>query len=346
MICGHYLLFYLLDCMQMPKISVNKREQVICLHTGGSSQRKIANQLKIAQTSVSYLIKKHKAGIGMDDTPRTGRPKKLTARQERRLIIESKKCNDKTANELRKEVGLENIVSTSTVKRCLRKNGLFGRVAAKKPALTNKQRRNRKQWCLERRNWNTTDWSKIIFSDECKINLHSCSRKYVRRKVGERFKEKNLQPSRKFSPSVMVWGAIRCDGKRVLILCPDNVDSIAYQSILDEGLPQIYSTRHVFQQDGASCHTSRSTVQYLEQKAIRVLRNWPSQSPDLSPIENLWDELKVSLGKLTFKDKAELWQAAKNTFYAIPNEKILRLYESLPRRVSHVILAKGGNTKY
>lgn len=330
----------------MPKICVAIREQVICLHTGGSSQRQIANQLKIAQTSVSYLIKKHRTGIGMDDLPRTGRPRKITPRQERKLMIESKKCCTKTANELRNEVGLENIVSTSTVKRYLRKNCLFGRVAAKKPALTNKQKKTRKEWCVERRNWNIVNWNKIIFSDECKINMLGCARTYVRRNVGERLKAKNLRPTRKFTPSIMVWGAIRGDGKRTLILCPDNVDSIAYQTILNEGLPHIYSSRYVFQQDGASCHTSRSTAQYLVQKAIRILRPWPSQSPDLSPIENVWSDLKDSMKNRTFRDKTELWQVAKTNFDAIPNEKILKLYESLPRRVSAVVFAKGGNTKY
>ena len=83
----------------------------------------------------------------------------------------------------------------------------------------------------------------------------------------------------------MVWGAIRGDGKRTLVLCPDRVDSIAYQGILGIGLANVYTSRHVFQQDGASCHTSLSTKQYFERKSIRLLRDCPSTSPDLSPIK-------------------------------------------------------------
>ena len=92
--------------------------------------------------------------------------------------------------------------STSTVKLYLRRNGLFGRVAAKKPLLNSKQRKRRLQWCRERRSWNSTDWRKNIFSDECKLDMHNCTRIYIRRRVGERLKEKKLNPTVKFSRSI------------------------------------------------------------------------------------------------------------------------------------------------
>ena len=105
-------------------------------------------------------------------------------------MIESKNNNKLTANELKSSLNLQNICSTSTVKPYLRRNNLFGRVAAKKPLLNSKQRKRRLQWCRERRSWNSTDWRKLIFSDECKLDMHNCTRTYIRRRVGERLKEK------------------------------------------------------------------------------------------------------------------------------------------------------------
>ena len=69
----------------------------------------------------------------------------------------------------------------------------------------------------------------------------------------------------------MVWGAIKNDGTKVLFRCNCSVDSIEYQRILTIGLPQIYRSRNIFQQDGATCHTSVSTKLFFENRAIRML---------------------------------------------------------------------------
>ena len=107
----------------MPKINEKKRQRTIDLFNEGLPQRRIAQRLQIAQTSFSYMLRKHKNGLGTEDKPRSGRPREFSTRLERKLLIESKKNNKLTANELKSSLNLQNICSTS----------LFGRVAAKKP---------------------------------------------------------------------------------------------------------------------------------------------------------------------------------------------------------------------
>ena len=61
----------------------------------------------------------------------------------------------------------------------------------------------------------------------------------------------------------MVWGVVRSDGKRILIKCSNRVGSNEYRRILNLALPEMYNSRFIFQQDGASCHRSQKTIDYL-----------------------------------------------------------------------------------
>ena len=75
---------------------------------------------------------------------------------------------------------------------------------------------------------------------------------------------------------------------------------------------------------------------------------WPAQSPDLNPIEHLWDYIKKKLGEYEQPPKGmlELWERIQEEWNKIPKEVCQNLIESMPRRVADVIKAKGGNTKY
>ena len=251
-----------------------------------------------------------------------------------------------TSRQIREQIGLPNEVSLDTIKRTLRKNNLFGRISARKPNLSTIQMRKRRDWCRIHSSWSNETWSKVIFSDECPLYLNSKSRCYVRRSVGQRLVHKYLHRTQKFSPFVMAWGAIRNDGRRILIRCIGNVDSVEYQRILRRAKAQIYSTRYIFQHDGAPAHRSASTGNFLRNEGILVLSNWPAQSPDLNIIDNLWATLKRELYKIKCKNLDELFAAAEDIWNNIPLSSVQELYNSLPRRMNAVVLKKGGSTKY
>ena len=85
----------------------------------------------------------------------------------------------------------------------------------------------------------------------------------------------------------------------------------------------------------------------LKKKKIKLL-TWPSQSPDLNPIEHLWTEVKRRLTKLPElpKSKKGFWKNVLLILINIETEFCRKLIESMPRRIKAVLKAKGGYTKY
>jgi hypothetical protein len=103
----------------------------------------------------------------------------------------------------------------------------------------------------------------------------------------------------------------------------------------------------IFQHDNDPKHTAGVTKSYLTGADIETLP-WPSQSPDLNPIENIWNYLKVQIGSQERRPSSihELWQVVLQEWEKVPLDLIKSLYESMPRRVEAVVRAKGGHTKY
>ena len=330
----------------MPRISIDNRKLVVRYSQEGVTQKEIAKVLNISRRSVQYIIKKFKLTGDVKDRPKSGRNRILSDREERRLVRISKGTPTSTAREVRQEANMENLVSLGTVRRTLRRNGLFGRIAIRKPYLSEGHRRKRFAWSHDRLSWSVEKWGNVVFSDECKLELNPNRRIYVRRNIGSRLKAKYIRSTVKFPRYIMVWGAIRGDGARVIVRCNRNVDSLEYQRVLRVGLPHVYCPGCAFQQDGAPAHRSSSTTRFLSSEDVRVLGSWPAQSPDLNVSENVWHILKEKVFHRSPHSLDDLWSVIVEEWNSIPRETIRSLYNSIPRRLSACVAAKGGHTKY
>ena len=103
----------------------------------------------------------------------------------------------------------------------------------------------------------------------------------------------------------------------------------------------------IFQQDNVTAHTARITRAFLNQSNINVL-DWPSKSPDLSPIEHVWDELgrRVRNRRPQPKTRQELSVALATEWDNIPRNIIRKFTSSMRRRCQAVFNSRAGHTRY
>lgn len=101
-------------------------------------------------------------------------------------------------------------------------------------------------------------------------------------------------------------------------------------------------------QDNARGHSARYTKAELQQRGIQMME-WPPCSPDLNPIETVWDWMKDWIEeqygekKLTYD---QLRKAVTDAQNAVPNDFLDQLIDSMPDRCKAVIKADGKYTRY
>jgi len=318
------------------------------------SVRLIAERTGFSKSVVGRVRRNMKDEVSQN---KGGRKKLLTDRDRRKIVSLVRGGKPLSARKvvavMRNDHGV--VCSERTVRRSLVMSGFRAKKKVKKPQISKKNIKERLDFATSHEHWTFDDWSKVIWSDESKINrIGSDGCKWCWVSPNEKLSDRTVSPTVKHGGgSVMVWGCFTTLGVGSLCKIDGKMDSLLYRSILEDDLMETIEYYDldcadvIFQQDNDPKHTSKLVGSWLEMQEFEVMK-WPAQSPDLNPIENLWSEVKRRL--MEYEDFPsgiiELWQRVQETWNKISEDTCRKLVASMPERMAAVIKAKGKWTKF
>ncbi len=204
-------------------------------------------------TGASIILKRKRFGT-TNSLPRSGRPAKLSNQGRRALVRQVTKNPMVTMNEIQSSfVEMGEPCRRTTISAALHQSGLYGR---RKPFLTERHTTARWEFAKKHLNDSQTTRSKILWSDETKLELfgHNSQRR-VRRKPGTEHHLINTIPTVTHGGgSIMLWGCFSATGTGRLVRTEGKMDAEKYRAVLSENLFQSaldlwLGWRFTFQQD-------------------------------------------------------------------------------------------------
>ncbi|GFY16780.1 transposable element Tcb2 transposase [Trichonephila clavipes] len=291
------------------------RSRIIGKLEEGRSVTSVTAEFGIAHSIVSRLWRQFQTTGTAIRGFSSGRPRGTTPADDRYIVLQARRNRRQTAGEIARHTtqATGRPISRFTVARRLHGGGLFARRPVQCVPLTPAHRRRRSLWCREHRNWRDNEWGRVLFTDESRFSLSSDSHR------------------------ILIWREL---GSRNH---PSNI--IERDMYGGRGVLRRYGSAVPFH--GRQCSMSSHSSFRTESEDIERM-DWPARSPDLNPIEHVWDFLGRRLAARTLPPVTirELRLVLQDEWAAMPQQLIDTLILSMCRRCETCLAVRGDHIPY
>ena len=314
----------------------------------------IANRMHCSRNTVKRWIDccNHTMTVS-ESYERKGRKRKLTEDEEQRIVEFTKKVKFTTPKQIIRVLQLRNI-SYRTIDRLLIRNDLWGRVArTRHPKMDPKKRLSFANGYLD------FNWCSVMFSDECCIWFNRHTRTWVRRPRGTKYavRDEYTQKSSHHGEKINIIGFISCNGVGKLETFTKNMDGKLLKKLFKNNV--IQSAKQFFTDntgemrewwllhDNDKKFHTHLVKQWCFNNGVALI-DFPTYSPDLNPIENIWAYLKhaITLRNAEIKDVKDLIRIIHEEWLRIPTIYCWNACLSMKRRCLQVIANNGFKSNY
>lgn len=335
------------DDSHLPLVE-KERAAIITLHHAGWLGKDIAGLLKCSEQTVCLWLNRFEDENSVSNLPRSGRPHSLDKEASNSIIKFSSEHHTAEPKDIRRELQLP--VSARTIRRELNDASLLSHIQSSEHEFTEFDIQRRLAFANEYLHRNEVWWSRIFFSDETHFYLGHHGRIHVQCPIGASHEVEYVRQEPQLKGKISLWGCISAEGLGFAELYEGSLNAPKYNAILRRNLIPTFRQFFpdgpwIFQQDNVRFHTTPDLITYLHERGVTFLE-WPAWSPDLSPIENLWNDMKRRVYNRLPRTMEQLEQFIREEWQATDLTFISRICRSMPDRLQLLLDNQGHKIDY